>query len=195
MEEVGSGGVKYVVEHFEEEISQWTLCEYTHMIMTLSDLYNEGNPNSKVILTNFKFKGLLNQGKLDEDEYGTLKNMNQLLKINENLGYKCLMSRLNLLELTTKENIDKVLENQEEYKDDDTYEIATLFSVGMKVKASSSESNICFMDMRGESELKPEDSKQFEFLIFGGILGDHPPQDRGKELRSNFANVRQLGTI
>lgn len=43
--------------------------------------------------------------------------------------------------------------------------------------------------------MKPEDSERFEFLIFGGILGDHPPQDRGKDLRSNFANVRQLGDI
>lgn len=32
-------------------------------------------------------------------------------------------------------------------------------------------------------------------MIFGGILGDHPPQDRGKELRENFANVRQLGIV
>ncbi len=51
------------------------------------------------------------------------------------------------------------------------------------------------MDMRGENDLHPDDSEKFEFLIFGGILGDHPPQDRSKNLRENFANVRKLGTI
>ena len=43
------------------------------------------------------------------------------------------------------------------------------------IAIGSGESNICFMDMRGEKVLSPEDSKQFEFLIFGGVLGDHPP--------------------
>lgn len=38
--------------------------------------------------------------------------------------------------------------------------------------------NICFMDMRAEQVLEPKDVGQFEFLVFGGILGDHPPQDR-----------------
>jgi ribosome biogenesis SPOUT family RNA methylase Rps3 len=51
------------------------------------------------------------------------------------------------------------------------------------IAIGSGESNICFMDMRGEKVLSPEDSKQFEFLIFGGVLGDHPPQDRVKDLR------------
>ena len=60
----------------------------------------------------------------------------------------------------------------------------------MHVDTKSAESNICFMDMRGQEVLKPEDRSRFQFVIFGGILGDHPPQDRGMELRSNFANVR-----
>jgi hypothetical protein len=48
-----------VIEHFEQEVSQWTLCEYVHMIMVLNDLYNNGNPASRLILTNFPFKALL----------------------------------------------------------------------------------------------------------------------------------------
>lgn len=31
--------------------------------------------------------------------------------------------------------------------------------------------------------------------MFGGILGDHPPQDRAMEFRSRFKHIRQLGTI
>ena len=29
----------YVVEHFEEELSDWTLSEYIHMILTLNKMY------------------------------------------------------------------------------------------------------------------------------------------------------------
>lgn len=31
--------------------------------------------------------------------------------------------------------------------------------------------------------------------MFGGILGDHPPQDRAKEFREGFKHIRQLGTV
>ena len=85
------------------------------------------------------------------------------------------MSRFKLLELTTKERLDHILSHAEEYKEDDTYEVAELLSKRMRAPSQGSESNICFMDMRGEQELKPSDASLFEFLIFGGILGDHPP--------------------
>ncbi len=31
--------LNYVIEHFEPEVSKWTLSEYMHMILILSDLY------------------------------------------------------------------------------------------------------------------------------------------------------------
>lgn len=49
--------------------------------------------------------------------------------------------------------------------------------------------------MRSDTVLAPADSKQFEFVVFGGILGDHPPQDRAKEFRESFKQVRQLGKV
>ena len=51
------------------------------------------------------------------------------------------------------------------------------------------------MDFRAESVLKPADAQQFRFVVFGGILGDHPPQDRAKEFRERFNHIRQLGTV
>jgi ribosome biogenesis SPOUT family RNA methylase Rps3 len=51
------------------------------------------------------------------------------------------------------------------------------------------------MDMRAETKLSPGDAKQFEFVVFGGILGDHPPQDRAKEFRESFKQIRQLGDV
>lgn len=48
--------------------------------------------------------------------------------------------------------------------------------------------------MRAEKELCHEDAKTIKFVVFGGILGDHPPQDRAKEFReSNFKQIRNLG--
>ncbi len=32
-------------------------------------------------------------------------------------------------------------------------------------------------------------------MIFGGILGDHPPKDRAGDFRANFSNVRSLGPV
>ena len=78
--------------------------------------------------------------------------------------------------------------------EDDSAEIAQMFGERM-VSKDREESNVCFMDMRADKVLEPEDSKRFEFLIFGGILGDHPPQDKPKELRANFKNLRQLGRV
>jgi len=53
----------------------------------------------------------------------------------------------------------------------------------------------CVLDPNAEEVLVPEDSKKFDFLVFGGILGDNPPQARTKEFlskRSSFP-TRNLG--
>lgn len=65
----------------------------------------------------------------------------------------------------------------------------------MKGQTTQQDCNVCFMDMRGASLLSPEDAKQFQFVIFGGILGDHPPKDRAGDFRANFSNVRSLGPV
>ena len=83
------------------------------------------------------------------------------------------MSRHKLLDLTSQESLEKILAEEADNLDD-SKEIAQMFKTRM-VAIGSGESNICFMDMRGEKVLSPQDSSQFEFLIFGGVLGDHPP--------------------
>lgn len=55
----------------------------------------------------------------------------------------------------------------------------------------------CVLDPASSETLTPEDSKKFDFLVFGGILGDNPPQARTTELlskRSNFP-TRNLGKM
>ncbi|MBN2459320.1 hypothetical protein JXB28_03465 [Candidatus Woesearchaeota archaeon] len=41
--------------------------------------------------------------------------------------------------------------------------------------------NMCVLDPEADKTLSAEDAKVFDFLIFGGILGDNPPRKRTKE--------------
>jgi|TARA_B100002003_G_C14063429_1_gene511841 ribosome biogenesis SPOUT family RNA methylase Rps3 len=50
--------------------------------------------------------------------------------------------------------------------------------------------NACILDPRAEKTLSPDDT--FDYLIFGGILGDDPPQDRTAEITIQ-AEKRNLG--
>ena len=60
----------YIIEHFEEEFSDWTLSEYVHMILILSRLYDKGTqqggpPHKEVlVITNFPFIAKYNRGEL-----------------------------------------------------------------------------------------------------------------------------------
>lgn len=39
------------------------------------------------------------------------------------------------------------------------------------------------MDFRADKELDAVSDQNLKFIVFGGILGDHPPKDRAKEFR------------
>ncbi|KAJ3120743.1 hypothetical protein HK100_012664 [Physocladia obscura] len=53
---------------------------------------------------------------------------------------------------------------------------------------------VLLLDPSAKQELSPEDSAAgFEYLLFGGILGDDPPRDRTKELRVQGFSGRHLG--
>ena len=97
------------------------------MILILSNLYNDSSADSKLIITNFSFPNDFRKGILKEDEFGSRKNTEAFLKINQNLGRKCLTSKYSLLELSTKEKIDQIF-NSEDYKFDDTQEILKILS-------------------------------------------------------------------
>ncbi|KAI9175965.1 hypothetical protein H9P43_006329 [Blastocladiella emersonii ATCC 22665] len=54
---------------------------------------------------------------------------------------------------------------------------------------------ICLMDMRAEKDLVPEDADKFDYVLFGGILGDglDPDADRTSILRKLGFPARRLG--
>lgn len=55
---------------------------------------------------------------------------------------------------------------------------------------------VCLLDPRATSDLQPAEAETFDFFVFGGILGDHPPRDRTKELKEAYPDLlvgRRLG--
>ncbi len=55
---------------------------------------------------------------------------------------------------------------------------------------------ICVLDPEADKTLTPEDSDNFQYFIFGGILGDFPPRRRTKEELTKFlpdAEKRNIG--
>ena len=74
----------YIVEHFEPELSDWTLSEYMHMLLVINKIYHkiilpEANtpptvPLETLIITNFPFPAKLARGELKEDDLNTKKN-------------------------------------------------------------------------------------------------------------------------
>lgn len=54
----------------------------------------------------------------------------------------------------------------------------------------------CLLDPRATEELEPADAAAFDYFVFGGILGDHPPRDRTGELRAKYGLAgRRLGAL
>lgn len=59
-----------------------------------------------------------------------------------------------------------------------------------------SQRKIVILDPRAKEKLKPEDLENKEAIVIGGILGDHPPRGRTRELitlRAPEAAARNLG--
>ncbi|AMD22521.1 HHL249Wp [Eremothecium sinecaudum] len=48
---------------------------------------------------------------------------------------------------------------------------------------------VCLLDPRAPEDLAPADATKFDYFVFGGILGDHPPRDRTSELMRNYPNL------
>lgn len=59
--------------------------------------------------------------------------------------------------------------------------------------ANLSLKNICILDPEAPLTLQPDDKDRFNHLVFGGILGNDPPEARTRELQISNAARRNLG--
>lgn len=51
------------------------------------------------------------------------------------------------------------------------------------------EKRVCLLDPRATEDLQPGDASKFDYFVFGGILGDHPPRDRTRELMEAYPSL------
>lgn len=64
------------------------------------------------------------------------------------------------------------------------------------IPASTPRSRLCLLDPKAEKDLEPSDKQAFDYFIFGGILGSHPPKDRTGVLREKLkCPGRRLGEL
>ena len=47
-------------------------------------------------------------------------------------------------------------------------------------------SKVCILDPEADETLNPNNSKDYEYFVFGGILGDYPPKKRTEQELSRF---------
>lgn len=162
----------YIINHMDEFLFEWSLCEYLQIDSYLSPL-----PNVSLYLSNFniieKYTSTT-QKSLNENIENQLKlrQSSKLLQpLAEDISYYISTDK-NLITLPEKINAS-----------------------GVSPKKDIDFSKVCLLDMRAEKTLCPSDGAQFGVFIFGGILGDHPPRDRTAALRKQGFELRNLGKL
>lgn len=59
-----------------------------------------------------------------------------------------------------------------------------------------SNGRVCLLDPRAPQDIDASEGGKFDYFVFGGILGDHPPRDRTSEIKKQYPNLvvgRRLG--
>lgn len=100
----------------------------------------------------------------------------------------CVLEYRHISEIIGKENliITNVPKN-EVNKVKDLGEVHTESIINLKF------GKCCLLEMNADKELITNDKNNFEYFIFGGILGDNPPQGRTKVLHKLKCDMRNLG--
>jgi ribosome biogenesis SPOUT family RNA methylase Rps3 len=102
----------------------------------------------------------------------------------------CLMEYKNISKIVGKENL---------WFTNIKRKNKNLGRLGKVIKESVAELNLrnaCLLDPEAEAVLEPGEAKEFDYFVFGGILGDYPPKKRTKaELTSRIKNMvlRNIG--
>jgi ribosome biogenesis SPOUT family RNA methylase Rps3 len=64
-----------------------------------------------------------------------------------------------------------------------------------KTDCELNQKRACILDQKAEKTLEFKDSKEFDYFVFGGILGDYPPKNRTQKILSSRVGfeTRNLG--
>ncbi|MBT3407032.1 hypothetical protein HN419_07815 [Candidatus Woesearchaeota archaeon] len=75
--------------------------------------------------------------------------------------------------------------------------LETIGRVGIKSVITQKLKNVCVLDPQASKVLTTADCKKFDYMIFGGVLGNHPMDGRTKTALSDNikCSVRNLGPV
>ncbi|MBN2421021.1 hypothetical protein JXB27_01960 [Candidatus Woesearchaeota archaeon] len=99
----------------------------------------------------------------------------------------CILEYKHMSEVVGKENLIFTNVSKAEH-----HKISKYGEVHEESVRSMNLKNACLMEMVADKILEPSDAKKFDCFVFGGILGDNPPQGRTKVLHNLF-DMRNLG--
>jgi ribosome biogenesis SPOUT family RNA methylase Rps3 len=171
MDSINKSSKIYLIDHQEGGLLDWSTSEYIQIMKYLN------SSQSKIVISN---------ASTFTDETDADDKLKDKIKIcNENLFNHIIIHN---------EHKDKFFQIKEGINDIVTIENGTKF---LNLPISKFESKrVCLLDLRGEKELSPEDSQEFDVFIFGGILGDNPPREyKTTYLRNENFPSRHLGSI
>lgn len=99
----------------------------------------------------------------------------------------CILEYQHMSEIVGKDNlIFTNVPKKEKYK---LEKFGKVFSESIRILEFK---KCCLMEMIADKKLITNDKNKFDYFIFGGILGDNPPQGRTKALH-NLCEMRSLG--
>jgi len=111
--------------------------------------------------------------------------------LENELGHWCIMEYKHISKTVGKDNLWFTnLKNIKNKKD--------LIKFGKLCDESIKELNLknaCVLDPESEITLTPSNSKEIEYFIFGGILGDYPPRARTKSELTKFIKKSKVYNI
>ncbi|KYN97115.1 putative SAM-dependent RNA methyltransferase [Plasmodium gaboni] len=109
----------------------------------------------------------------------------------------CILEYIHICQTVKDENVifTKICENFSELTNG-KYKPSCYEKSIDEIKNDLLSGNICLLDMKAQNKLTCNDKNKIDFLLFGGILGNVPSDDRTSILRKfNFPISRNLGPI
>ena len=108
--------------------------------------------------------------------------------MDEEMHEWCILEYKHISEIVGKQNL--IFTNVKKYAE----KIKGLGEIHEKSIAEMNFEKVCVLDADSKETLKTSDKQKFDYFVFGGILGDNPPQKRTQKLiKSLKCQTRNLG--
>ena len=163
----------FVIEHMETGLFDWCVCEYLQAAKYVS---LRGN---RVVITNAQVFLRNADSKSQEFLKKLIAGLEQAGHQNSfYFGPEPLKSSFN------KEKTSFQIQHLQKICNGEIGTVNTLMRADFK--------KVCLLDLRAEQILQPSDKQEFDVIVLGGILGDHPPKDRSKPLRELLGSFSKI---